>query len=30
MQRTRWVMSNGALMNADELRDVAGFSDAPR
>jgi len=30
MWRTRWVMSNGALMSADELWEVAGFSGAPK
>jgi hypothetical protein len=30
MRRTLWVMSDGALMNADELRKVAGFSGRPK
>lgn len=30
MRRTKWVMSDGALMNADELREAAGFSGAPK
>ena len=30
MRRTLWVMSDGALMNADELREVAGFSGRPK
>ncbi len=30
MRHTKWVMSDGALMNADELREVAGFSGAPK
>ncbi len=30
MRRTKWVMSDGALMNADELRAAAGFSGAPK
>lgn len=30
MRRTLWVMSNGALMNADELREAAGFSGRPK
>lgn len=30
MRRTMWVMSDGALMNADELRQAAGFSGRPR
>jgi imidazolonepropionase-like amidohydrolase len=30
MRKTLWVMSDGALMNADELRDVAGFTGRPR
>ena len=30
MRRTVWVMSDGALMNADELRQAAGFSGRPK
>lgn len=30
MRRTKWVMSDGALMNADELRQVVGFSGPPK
>jgi hypothetical protein len=30
MRRTLWVMSDGALMNADELRAVVGFSGRPK
>lgn len=30
MRRTLWVMADGALMNADELREVAGFSGRPK
>jgi len=30
MRHTDWVMSDGALMNADELRAVAGFSGRPK
>ena len=30
VRRTKWVMSDGALMNADELREAAGFSGPPR
>jgi hypothetical protein len=30
MRRTLWVMSDGALMNADELRQAAGFSGPPK
>ncbi|MDB5682149.1 MAG: Amidohydrolase family protein, partial [Sphingomonas bacterium] len=30
MRRTMWVMSDGALMNADDLREVAGFSGRPK
>ena len=30
MRRTLWVMSDGALMNADELRKAAGFSGRPK
>jgi imidazolonepropionase-like amidohydrolase len=30
MRRTIWVMSDGMLMNADELREVAGFSGRPK
>ncbi|MDF7775918.1 amidohydrolase family protein [Sphingomonas sp. AOB5] len=30
MRRTDWVMSDGALMNADELREQAGFSGRPK
>ncbi len=30
MRQTRWVMQGGALMNADDLREVAGFSGRPR
>jgi imidazolonepropionase-like amidohydrolase len=29
MRKTLWVMSDGALMNADELRQVAGFTGRP-
>jgi hypothetical protein len=30
MRHTDWVMSDGALMNADELREAAGFSGRPK
>lgn len=30
MRRTVWVMSDGALMNADELRKAAGFTGRPK
>lgn len=30
MRHTRWVMQGGALMNADDLREVAGFSGRPK
>lgn len=30
MRHTLWVMSDGALMNADELRAAAGFSGMPK
>lgn len=30
MRHTVWVMSDGALMNADELRQQAGFSGRPK
>jgi imidazolonepropionase-like amidohydrolase len=30
MRKTIWVMSDGALMNADELREVAGFTGRPK
>ena len=30
MRRTLWVMSDGALMNADELRQAAGFAGRPK
>jgi imidazolonepropionase-like amidohydrolase len=30
MRHTDWVMSDGALMNADELREAAGFAGRPR
>lgn len=30
MRRTLWVMSDGALMNADELREAAGFAGRPK
>jgi len=30
MRHTDWVMSDGALMNADELREQAGFSGRPK
>jgi len=30
MRKTLWVMSDGALMNADELREVAGFTGRPK
>lgn len=30
MRRTMWVMSDGALMNADELRQAAGFGGRPK
>jgi imidazolonepropionase-like amidohydrolase len=30
MRHTRWVMQRGALMNADELREAAGFSGRPK
>ncbi len=30
LRRTLWVMSDGALMNADDLRDAAGFSGRPK
>ena len=26
LRRTLWVMSDGQLMNADELREAAGFT----
>lgn len=29
LRRTLWVMSDGKLMNADELREVAGFRGRP-
>ena len=29
LRRTLWVMSDGKLMNADELREAAGFSPKP-
>ena len=30
LRRTDWVMSDGKLMNADELRRAAGFAGRPR
>ena len=30
MRRTLWVMSDGALMNADELREASGFAGRPK
>jgi hypothetical protein len=30
MRHTEWVMKEGALMNADELRQAAGFSGSPK
>jgi hypothetical protein len=30
LRRTRWVMADGRLMNADELRETAGFRGRPR
>ncbi|MBC5766382.1 amidohydrolase family protein [Ramlibacter albus] len=30
MRHTRWVMQGGALMNADELRQLAGFNGRPK
>ena len=30
LRRTLWVMSDGALMNADELRAAAGFAGRPK
>ncbi|MGZ8335638.1 MAG: amidohydrolase family protein [Allosphingosinicella sp.] len=30
LRRTVWVMSDGRLMNADELREAAGFRGRPR
>ncbi|OYY91090.1 MAG: hypothetical protein B7Y45_05230 [Sphingomonas sp. 28-66-16] len=30
LRRTLWVMSDGALMNADELREAAGFAGRPK
>ena len=30
LRRTLWVMSDGRLMNADELREAAGFTGRPR
>ncbi|HWT12959.1 MAG TPA: amidohydrolase family protein [Allosphingosinicella sp.] len=30
LRRTLWVMSDGLLMSADELRQAAGFTGAPR
>ncbi|HEX8365081.1 MAG TPA: amidohydrolase family protein [Allosphingosinicella sp.] len=30
MRRTLWVVSDGRLMNADELREAAGFRGRPR
>ena len=30
LRRTQWVMSDGKLMNADELRAAAGFSGRPK
>jgi len=30
LRRTLWVMSDGLLMNADDLREVAGFTGRPR
>jgi hypothetical protein len=30
LRRTDWVMSDGRLMNADELREAAGFTGRPR
>jgi imidazolonepropionase-like amidohydrolase len=30
LRQTRWVMQEGKLMNADELRKAAGFSGRPK
>ncbi|HEU4498356.1 MAG TPA: amidohydrolase family protein [Sphingomicrobium sp.] len=30
LRRTEWVMSDGILMNADELREAAGFTGRPK
>jgi imidazolonepropionase-like amidohydrolase len=30
LRRTQWVMSDGKLMNADALREAAGFSGRPK
>jgi imidazolonepropionase-like amidohydrolase len=30
LRRTQWVMSDGKLMNADALREAAGFSPQPK
>jgi cytosine/adenosine deaminase-related metal-dependent hydrolase len=30
LRRTRWVMTDGRLINADELREAVGFSGRPR
>jgi hypothetical protein len=30
LRRTLWVMSDGKLMNADALREAAGFSRQPK
>ena len=30
LRQTRWVMMDGKLMNADELRAASGFSGRPR